>query len=812
MKKINFSKHILPHAVAVVAFLIVTVFFFSPVFFKHQKINQHDIQEWEGTSKQVRDFRDKTGEEALWTNAMFSGMPAYLINVKWSNGIVTDMKSILAVGLPHPVNNIFLAFISYYILLLAFGVRPYLAITGALAFGLSSFMIIGVSAGHNARIGAIAFMPLVMAGIHLAFSEKRILGFGITTGGLALHLRENHPQMTYYLLLIVVVYGIVQLVFFLREKKLAEFFKTVGLLLPAALIGAGTFFGQLWAITEYSNYTIRGKNELTSPTAVKDGLTKSYAFEYSNGILEPMTLLIPNFYGGSTADFLVRDQKSNVYTALVNSGDEKMANQLAGYARAYWGPQFNTSPYYAGAIIFFLFIAGIVFADRKYVVWLVPLSVLSIMLSWGSSFETFNYLMFDMLPAYNKFRSVTFTLIIILFAMPLLGLLGLEKLIANGVDKTAKKKLLIILSVTGGLCLLLLIAGGMMSFMRDEESQLPVWLTDALIKDRKSMFRGDAFRSLIFIVLAFIMIYFEAWKKITPLAFFAILAFLSTIDIAVVDKRYFNADNFQRKKERAAAVAMTEANEEILKDQSYYRVYNIQGTMSEAQTSYYHNSIGGYHGAKLRNYLDLYDSCIIPQTNRLINDLQAGKIDFSGYGAINMLNVKYFIYGPARNNIIPNDAANGAAWFVRDIVPAKNANDEFEKTCDINTKQHAVINESLFTLPAVGSDSSSTINIIEHKPNFLKYESQSTANGLAVFSEIYYPKGWIATIDGKTAAILRANYILRALSVPAGKHTIEFSFKPDAYFIGNKITLASSWIMLLVVLGCLGVAVKEKSA
>lgn len=810
MKKINFSADILPHALAIGVFLIVTVFFFNPVFFKHQKLAQHDIQQWEGTSKQLRDFREKTGEEPLWTNAMFSGMPAYLINVQWSNGVVSVLKNILSVGLPHPVNNVFLAFLCYYVMLLAFGVRPYLAITGALAFGLSSFVIIGVAAGHNARIGAIAFMPLVIAGIHLAFSNRKILGFGLTTTALALHLRENHLQITYYLLLIVVAYGIMQLIISLREKQLAGFLKTVALLVPAALIAAGTFFGQMWAITEYTSYSIRGKNELASPNAVSNGLTKNYAFEYSNGILEPMTLLLPNFYGGSTANYLVQDQSSNTYKALASSGDEKTANQLAQYTRAYWGPQFNTSPYYAGAIICFLFALGIAFADKKYTWWLVPISILSVMLSWGSSFETFNYLMFDILPGYNKFRSVTFTLILILFAMPLLGALGLEKLIEQGIDKTNRKKLFIAFGVTGGVCLLLLLFGGMMSFLTPEEVQLPAWLTDALIKDRKSMFRGDAFRSLAFIVVTFGLIYFQLWKRMAPLAFFTLLAFLTVIDLVVVDKRYFTSDNFQRKRDESSTTTMTEADREILNDKSYYRVYNLQGAMSEAHTSYYHNSIGGYHGAKLRNYLDFYDSCIIKQTNAMINNLQAGKTDFSEYGAINMLNVKYIVYGETRNNIIPNDQANGSAWFVNSIVTVKTANDELAQTCSINTKQTAVVNESKFKAPAASADSTSIIKLLDHTINQLKYESQSSTDGLAVFSEIYYPKGWIATIDGKETEILRANYVLRALAVPAGKHTIEFNFKPDAYYIGNKVTMASSWLLLVVVLGSLGMALRKK--
>jgi len=815
MKKINFGKHILPHAVAIVVFLIVTIFFFSPVFFKNQSISQHDIQQWAGSSKELRDYREKTGEEGLWVSSMFSGMPAYLVNVQWSNGIVSGLKKILSSGMPHPINDIFLAFLCYYSMLLAFGVRPYLAITGALAFGLSSYMIIGLSAGHNARIGAIAFAPLVIAGIHLAFTGRRTLGFGVTAAGLALHLRENHLQITYYLMMIVLVYGIVQLVLALREKKLKQYLTTIFILIPAAIIAVGTFFGQFWAINEYTRYSIRGPSELVKPGEKKnhDGLTKEYAFAYNYGIWEPMTLLIPDFYGGSSMMAFVQDKNSASYKALVQSADNNMANQLASYTSKYWGPQGGTAgPYYAGAIVIFLFVLGILFAEKKYVWWLVPLVVLSIFLSWGDSFKTFNYFVFDYLPGYNKFRSFNFALVILLLAMPLLGLLGLEKLIAHGLDKAAKKKLLIALSVTGGFCLLLLAFAGMGSFTKENESQLPPWFLDALVADRKSMFRADAFRSLVFILLAFGAVYLEGWKKISLVAFCAALALLTLIDLAVVDKRYFTKENFQRKRNGNVDLPMTNADQEILKDKSNYRVYNLQGAMAEANTSFFHQSIGGYHGAKMRRYMDLYDSCLAPETNKFIADAQSGKLDPLHYHTLNMLNVKYIVFGPERDNIILNEGANGSAWFVQRIEKASSPTDELKKTCGINTKDEAVIDESKFKVPSTSADSTAIITIAEHKPNYLKYESQSATDGLAVFSEIYYPKGWKATVDGKVAEILRADYVLRALAVPAGKHTIEFRFQPDAYFIGNKITLAASWILLLALLGSIGWTLKNELA
>ncbi|MDL5048011.1 YfhO family protein [Oscillatoria amoena NRMC-F 0135] len=810
MKKINFLQHIVPHALAVVVFLIVTVIFFSPVFFENKTLNQHDIVQSIGAAKALRDFRSQTGEEGLWVPNMFSGMPAYLVNVQWSNQPVTFLKSVLSLGLPHPVNNIFIAFLSYYILLLCFRVRPYMAIAGALAFGLSSYMIIGLMAGHNARIGAIAFMPLVVGGIHLAFNQKKILGFGLTTAGLALHLRENHLQITYYLLLIVLAYGLVQLIYAIREKQLREFFKPITLLIPAAVLATGSFFGPLWGISEYSRYSIRGKSELVSSATETptDGLKKDYAFEYSNGILEPMVLMLPNFYGGSSSDFLVQNPDSKVYQALVNSGDQNITNQLAPFSRAYWGPQSNTAPYYGGAIIFFLFIVGIVFADKKFVWWLLPLSVLAVVLSWGSNFSSFNYLVFDYFPGYNKFRSVTFALLIILFAMPLLGMLGLEKLFDQGLDKENKKKLLVAFAASGGLCLLILIISGMFSFMREGEADLPAWFTDALRADRRSLMRADALRSFSFIAAAFIFLYFNLYKKATA-GFIAALIFFIAIDLIVVDRRYFTKDNYQSK--RKNKIEMSPADQQVLNDKDYYRVLNLSGLMADALTSYYHNSVGGYHGAKLKRYQDLYDSAIYFEIDRLIQSAQEGDPDFENLPVINMLNTRYIFYGQNRANVLRNRYANGSAWFVKKLSVVQSADEEISAVAEIDSKTQAVINGTEFSVQSstFDLDSTASILLVTHKPNYMKYESNNTANGLAVFSEIYYPKGWVATIDGTETPIMRANYVLRALSIPAGKHTIEFRFNPKPYAVGNKITLASSWLVLLVFLSSVAWHVKN---
>lgn len=811
MQKINFPKDVLPHAAAIGIFLIVTFFFFNPVFFENKVLDQSDIQQWEGSSKSMRDYREKTGDEPLWAESMFSGMPGYMVNVTWGNVVVGYLKRVISFGLPHPVCNIYLAFLSYYIMLLAFRVRPFLAIAGALAFGLSSYMIIGLSVGHSSRIGAIAFMPLVMAGIHLAFTNRRVLGFGLTAAALALHFRENHPQITYYLVIIVLVYGIVQLIACLRAKNVPEFFRSLGVLVPAAMIAVGTFFGPLWALNEYTKYT-RGQSELSLKGGSNEasGVGRSYAFQYNYAIAEPMTLLIPNFYGGSSRNLLIQDRQSNVYKAMSSAGNQETFNQLAYYTSAYWGPQ-TQLPYYAGAIIVFLFAVGIAFAEKKYVWWLVPVSIFAIMLTWGSNFPGFNYFMFDHLPGYNKFRSVTFGITIVFFSLPLLGFLGLEKLLDTKPSKENKRKLLIAFAATGGTCLFFLAFAGIMSFMREEEQQhLPGWFIGALADDRKSLLRSDAFRSFAFIAATFIVLYFEVWKKLTPIAFYAFMIFMITIDIAIVDHRHFTKDNYKRKRGNASFTP-TAADQEILKDKSYYRVFNLQDDVFlEARTSYFHHSIGGYHAVKLRRYQELFDSCLLRQRNMLIEGIQAGNNDFSNFGVINMLNAKYLVFGPEQNNIIPNSYANGNAWFVREVVSATSPDEELNKVCTINTRRAAVVNDSRLKPGSVEYDSAGTITIVEHNANALKYESQSAKDGLAVFSEIFYPSGWIATIDGQEVPIIRANYVLRALQVPGGKHTIEFHFRPAAYVTGNTITTISSWLVLLVLIGSIGWSLKEK--
>lgn len=806
MRSINFKEQVVPHLIAVILFLLVTIAYFKPVFFENKSLGQHDIQQWEGGAKELIDYRNATGDEALWTNSMFSGMPGYLINVEWGNKVIGVFQSIISVGLPHPVRIVFLSFISFYILLLAFGVRPYLAIAGALAFGLSSYNIVGLTAGHNARISAVAFMPLVLAGIRLVFKGKNLLGFTLTALAVALELRVNHLQITYYLLLMILFYGISEKIYAFKHKELVPFLKKSFLLFAAALLGLATFIGSLLSTMEYTKYSMRGKSEITigTPEEKTDGLTKDYAFHYSNGIFEPMTLFMPNAMGGSSQQQL--STTSAVAEFMRKQGVPRVqVDQQMQAMPTYWGKQPLTAPYYAGAIIVFLFVLGIVVLPKRQSIWLIVSAVLGIMLSWGSSFSSFNYFMFDYFPGYNKFRSVTFAIIMPILAMNLLGFIGLEKLLKQEWNAKAKRQLLIAIGSTGGLALLLWLFAGIFSYRGAVDAQLPEWLIAPLREDRESLFRASALAAFFLTGITFASIWFTQNKRIKPSILYLTIAGLMLIDHWVTDQKLLNDDNFSKNPTRSF-FQKTEADQLILADKTLdFRVFNLANPWNEARTSYYHHSLGGYHGAKIRRYQDLIDRGLTSEHQEAITKLRSGSVDFSDLGVINMLNTRYLVAGPSKDAVIKNNFANGNAWFVSDIKSVNNPDEELDATVKVNTKITAVIDASKFETKDLPTDDYGTIKLTQYEPNYLVYTSENGSAALAVFSEIYYKDGWKATIDGKEAPILRADYVLRALEIPEGTHTIEFTFKPSIYQWANPVMTASSWIIILLLLGTLAI-------
>ena len=800
---VDFRQDILPHLVAVIAFLVVTVVFFNPVFFESKKLNQHDIKQWEGSAKELLDHREQTGEEGLWTNSMFGGMPGYLINVEWSDGPILLAHRVFTLGLPHPIRLVFASFLSFYILLLSFRNSPYASIGFSIAFGLSSYMIIGLVAGHSARIGAIAYMPLVLAGVHTTISGRRWLGLGLSCIAMALHFRINHLQITYYLLLVIVMYGLIMLYSMWKQKRVWEYVTNVGLLVAVALIAVGSLFGRLWSTYEYGQYSMRGPSEITigGEQANTAGLKKDYAFQYSNGIFEPLTLVIPNFMGGGSSEVLYTDPGSKTREALQRSGDQQTASQLARFATAYWGKQPATAPYYAGATIGFLFLIGLMVTERRNRVWLLAMLAAGIVLSWGSNFSTLNYFVFDYLPGYNKFRSVTFTIIMAIIALGIGAALGVRALLEDN-PRLTLRKLLIALGVTGGTCLLLIVFGGAINMSGPFDSQLPSWFTLAVKADRVAILRMDALRSLVFIGLAFGACYVYMKGMLGKPWVTIILTLLIVVDVWSVATRYISNENFERNPTRAY-FAETEADRMILRDPDLsYRVYALP-VSNETRTSYHHKSLWGYHGAKIRRYQDLFDHVIEGQTQQLIDKLRSGQTSYEDLGAINMLNARYFLAGSSVAGVFRNTSALGNAWFVKSLQPVANPDEEIQALNTLKTSETAVIDQSKFAVSNTSFNAQGTIRLTSYAPNSLTYEYESPAEAFAVFSEIYYPDGWVAFVDNQETPIHRVNYVLRGMKLPAGSHSIEFRFEPTVYRIGNPVTATFSYLVVLLFLGSL---------
>ncbi|MGI9544561.1 MAG: YfhO family protein, partial [Cyclobacteriaceae bacterium] len=566
-------------------------------------------------------------------------------------------------------------------------------------------------------------------------------------------------------------------------------------------------------VYEYGQYSIRGPSELTaSGEGAGSGLDREYAFRWSNGIFEPITLFIPQFYGGASIQSVGAD--SNLGQALRDQGfPSAQVKEQTDQARTYWGQQpFTGGPYYAGAIICFLFVLGILFAEKKLVYWLVAGVVLSILLSWGKNFESFNYFMFEYFPGYNKFRAVSMAIIVALVCLPLLGFLGLENLFREGLTKKSQRKLLIAAAIPGGFGLLVVLFAGIGDFMgaSDQAGQLPEWYLAAIKADRESLMRTDAIRSLFFLIafVAVLILYFK--NKLSAYLALPILTALILVDVFAVSKRYLNEDDFERNPIRSN-FQPTEADAFILKDPSpNYRVLTLLASpWSDANTSYYHKSLGGYHGAKMRRYNDLIEHCITPEFSSLIQSLREGNTDLGGFGIINMLNTKYLIAGTSQNAVLKNDHAKGNAWFASGVREVQSPDEEIAATCEIATESIAVIDASKFSYPKQSIGPQGNIELVEYSPNYLKYSSSNQQQGLALFSEMYYPKGWEATIDGQPADILRANYIFRALDVPAGDHTIEFSFKPASYFIGNRVMMVASILTLLLLVLVVSISMRK---
>ena len=796
-------KKSLPHATAVVLFALATMVYFSPMFLDGKQLRQGDVLQFNGVVQEIKEYRERTGKEPLWTNSMFSGMPAHQISVQYHNNWLQHLNTFLTLGLPSPAYMIFLAFLGFYIMLLCFRVNPWLAIAGAFAYGLSTYFMLIAGAGHNTKMRAMAYMPMIIGGIYLAYARGKMwLGVLLVCLALGLQIRANHFQITYYMAVIVLIFIIFELVRVIREKQYGSFLKTSAAMLIAVALAVGVNITGMLLTAEYTPYSTRGASELTDETGNQTtGLDKSYILnDYSYGIAESMNLFIPKFMGGGSLD--KAGENSPFYKALIDNGVPKaQAKQYSEHVPLYWGDQLSTAgPVYIGAVVIFLFVLGLFVVKGRLKWWLVSATILSIMLAWGRHFGFFSNLFIDYFPMYNKFRTVSMTLTIAMVTVPLLGILAVKEFLDNNLTNMDKKiALRKSFYITGGVALLFFILPGLFfSFTASGDSRLsdmgyPEWLIATLPDTREWALRWDAFRSLMFVAGTAAVLWFTVGGKLKFAPAIALLAGLIVVDLWAVDKRYLDESSFSPKQRGVNIAKPSEVDVDIMQDKSLnYRVYNYTvNPFSDGTTSFFHKSIGGYHGAKMKRYQELIERHI-------------GKWNMD---VLNMLNAKYFIIpdretGQPRKHV--NTGALGNAWTVKQIKWVENADEEIAALNGFNPAREVVIDKRYQPILdgfVARSDSTASIGLVSYEPNHLIYEYYSELPQMVVFSEIFYSKGWNAYIDGELTPHVRANYVLRAMPVPAGKHEIVFKFESVTYARGEKIALASSIGIILLILG-----------
>ena len=798
----KFTK-IFRYIVAVLFFVLAAVIYFHPIL-NGKKIQQSDITQFRGMAKEIQDYRAQNNAEPYWTGASFSGMPAYPISAYYPNDFIRSLDRLLRF-LPRPADYTFLYFLSFFVLMMALKVEWRLAILGALAFGFSTYLIIIFGAGHNAKAHAIAYMPLVLAGILLVFQRRFLVGFIVTGIAMALEVYANHIQMTYYLGFCLLILGIVEFINALKEKQLTLFIKQAAVIIGAVVLGIGANAPRLLAMKEYSERSTRGKSELTinlngSKKELTTGLDYGYITQYSYAKLETFNLFIPRFMGGGTIEELGAD--SNFYQFIAERAGKKVASDYSKQVLTYWGDQpIVEAPAYIGAVIFFFFFLGIFLVKGRLKQWLVAATIFSIILSWGRNFEGITNFFIDYVPLYNKFRAVSSIQVVAELCVPILAVLGLKEFFSKESAKLEKLEALkkAVLFFAG-----LIIVGfglahvfGGFEGLRDAQqySEIPGFL-EAVIADRKDMLFSDTLRSLLLVFISGAILWLLLKNKLKSLLAIVLLTVLILFDLISVNKRYVNADDFKISRKIEEPFKATAADKIILQDKTHFRVVNYTvDPMNDGSTSYFHQSIGGYHAAKLGRYQELFDFQIAK------NNMQV----------LNMLNVKYFIVPNSDGNFEAqqNGAANGNVWFVEKIKVVASANEEIQALDSLNTKKEVVVNQKeLYTSGSssvvsllIEQDSTARIRLTDYSVTSLTYASSAKTAQFAVFSEIFYKEGWNAYVDGVLVPHYRVNYVLRGMEVPSGAHTIDFKFEPKVIEKGKIISLISYVLLLFISVG-----------
>ncbi len=826
-------REILSHVLIIVFFAIISIAYFYPTL-SGKVLRQMDLEHSIAISHEAHKYEMAEHRDIAWTNSLFGGMPTYQIGgIHKPNIFSVLLRLVNHTILPYAtVSSMFLYLLGFYLLLLTFRVDKWLSFVGAIAFALSSYNIIIIAAGHVTKTYAIGLMPLVLAGFVMLYDRRWILGTLTALLGLGLQLATSHIQIIYYTFILVGIYIVFRFIWDLKSKELNKFFIATAMALGVVILAVLPNLPTMWQAYEMSKYSIRGKSELAGKNSHSSGLDKDYALAWSYGRAETFTLFIPNFNGG------ISEPIGNNPTAInaVDSRYKQTLQQLPLYC--YWGEQpFTSGPVYFGAIIIFLAVLAM-FIVRDRIKWfLFAATIISIVLAWGKHAGFITDFMFNYFPFYNKFRTASMILVIASLTTPLLAFLGLKEIIERKDEfKKNLKPLWWSFAITGGLALLIWLFAGAFSYKSSNDTQIFDYLTaqypqakaqigaifEQLKPAREALLKADAMRSLLFVILstAAILLYLviKDFKKTT---FISVLGILILIDMWTVDRRYLKASDFVNKSKAKLVFEPSAADEVILKDKDpYFRVLNLTtSTFNDAFTSYFHKSIGGYSGAKLRRYQDVIDEYLAPYVNILKNDITDStsnmESDIAKMQFLNMLNTKYIIYNPKLFPIV-NTHAFGNAWFVDNLEFVNSPQEEINSIKTTDMSRTAVINQKKFDVsklptPTYASDSSRKVELSVYKPDILIYNVSSKRGGFVVFSDIYYPKGWKATIDGKKTKIYETDYILRGIYVPAGNHQVKFEFHPAAVYVANKIALVGSIIVGIILLLLLYKIFSEKN-
>jgi hypothetical protein len=816
-------KKILPHVIAVVIFLIVSMLFCKPAL-EGNVLNQHDVTGWKGMAQNSFEYKDKNGHYPLWNPNLFSGMPNYQVAMS-NKTIIPNMVQILSFGLPIPINFFFLACVFFYILCLSLRIKPVVGILGGITFAFATYNAVIIVAGHETQMMAMAFMPLLIAGLILIFEKKYWLGLALTSIATYQEIAVNHFQVTYYTLLIAIAVTLTYLIIWIKQKDWKHIALAAGISIIAAIAGIAGNALSLMTTSEYAKYTMRGGKSISidgdKVEAVKtSGLDTSYAFEYSLAKAEALTLIMPDAFGGASTKVLSED--SHVVDKLTSKGiPENSAQQLAGSLPKYWGGlPYTAGPEYLGVIICLLALIGFVILKTPLRWGLLVISLLGIFMTWGKNFPAFNVFLFEHLPLYNKFRAPSMAQEIMQLTIPLVAMLALQKILfaekSRELLKTDFKK---ILYTIGGLFVLMTLLYLSMDYsspnddlifnsisQQAKSDEIARAVISGMKADRKAMFGGQLLRALGFAILVLGILWLYIRNTIKPLVVAIVFIAATTIDLFSASKQYLNESNYISPDELISENFTASAiDQQILQDKDPdFRVFNMMGTQtggpfSESTTSYFHKSVGGYHPAKLRTYQDVIEKYLSARPNPVV---------------LNMLNTKYVITQDPQSGkpiLIPNTNAFGHCWLVKNVKLVNSPVEAFLALENTDLKDTAIV-ENSFTKNVVQPqwDSASSIRLVKFDNDTLEYNAECNGAQFAVFSEIYYPEGWNAYVDGKKTDYCNVNYILRGISLPAGKHTVKFIFEPASYKKGAKISYAASFLLLLLFLGGLAMAWREE--